>query len=353
MANKRILEAGKKISGLHNKKLFHNTPIKRRTFMGEPIGDYRFPNNKIPKSDFGSSPVQDYNLWYRYLKLLMEMEHNRLSFTKPNISDSKKTDKSVIGKDIKINKIAYMGWDLDKILEGKFSQWWKSHRFLFGKSYTVEMKNKSEWMEGMNVSGNINLTHIRVDIRNSDKDIIKDVKKILKERRGKSISKMKVAGQVQGASFTYLMLSLSYNVMVRHLNGESNFDIFLSENKRIRELCEYNNYRYIDTKIDIKVKGRRLNGKTLWETYTRWNKSKDSSSVVKKTVVYKGETYHLTPSSRKAIDEKNMKSGVDQLIKGILLETQDILLGVSQGAFVKKLKLTYDPKTGKRGKPKV
>jgi hypothetical protein len=320
--------------------------------MGEPIG-YRFPDNKKPKSDFGSSPVQDYNLWFRYLKLLMEMEHNRLSFTKPNISDPKKTDKSVIGKDIKINKIAYMGWDLDKILEGKFSQWWKSHRFLFGKSYTVEMKKQSEWMEGMGLSGNINLTHIRVDIRNSDKEIIKDVKKILKERRGKLISKIKVEGQVQGASFTYLMLSLSYNVMVRHFNGESNFDIFLSENKRIRELCEYNNFRYITNKIEIKVKGQRMNGTTLWETYTRWDKSKHTSSVVKKTVEYKGETLHLNPLSQRGIDENNLKKGVDQLIKGIILETQDILLGVSQGSFVKKIKLTYDPKTGKRGLPKL
>ena len=51
---------------------------------------------------------------------------------------------------------------------------------------------------------------------------------------------------------------------------------------------------------------------------TYWNKSKDSSSVVKKTVVYKGETYHLTPSSRKSIDEKNMKkflSEYPELIK--------------------------------------
>ena len=193
---------------LRNQPLLHNTPIKRRTIRGEPIG-YRFPDNKKPKSDFGSSPVQDYNLWFRYLKLILEMEEKGLSFTKPNISDPKKTDKSVIGKDIKINKLGYTGWDLDKILEGKFSQWWKSHRFLFGKSYTVEMKKSSEWMEGMGLSGNINLTHIRVDIRNSDNEIIKDVKKILKERRGKSISKIKVAGQVQGASFTYEMLSLS------------------------------------------------------------------------------------------------------------------------------------------------
>ena len=45
-------------------------------------------------------------------------------------------------------------------------------------------------------------------------------------------------------------------------------------------------------------------------------------------------------------------NGVEDLIRNTVLETQDILLGVSQGAFVKKIKLTFDPKTGKRGKPK-
>ena len=46
-------------------------------------------------------------------------------------------------------------------------------------------------------------------------------------------------------------------------------------------------------------------------------------------------------------------SGVEDLIKNVVLETQDILLGVSEGIFVKKIKLTYDPKTGKRGIPKI
>ena len=44
----------------------------------------------------------------------------------------------------------------------------KNHRHLFGKSYTVEMKKSSEWMEGMGLNGNVNLTHIRIDTRNSD-----------------------------------------------------------------------------------------------------------------------------------------------------------------------------------------
>jgi len=48
-----------------------------------------------------------------------------------------------------------------------------------------------------------------------------------------------------------------------------------------------------------------------------------------------------------------MITGVEELIKNVVLETQDILLGVSEGAFVKKIKLTYDPKTGKRGIPKL
>ena len=355
--------------------LVHNTPIKRRVFKTDTYTKdidthYRLHENKNPRqmSGFGDSPVNDYNLWFHYIKLLVEMEHNRLTFTKPKISDPKKTDKSVIGKDIKINKIRYTGWDLDKILESKFSQWWKSHRFLFGKSYTVEMKKSSEWMEGMGLNGNVNLTHIRIDIRNSDNEIIKDVRKILKERRGKTISKIRIAGQVRGASKTYEMLVFNYNVMVRHLNGESPLDIFLAEKNRFREI---RTSRHINDKLQVRIKGIRtvskwghkvvaggsrnykMSGTDLWTTYTRWWKIRDEPSEIEKTVEYKGEKVELKSPTTKGGLEKKMISGVEDLIKNVVLETQDILLGVSEGIFVKKIKLTYDPKTGKRGIPKI
>ena len=355
--------------------LVHNTPIKRRVFKTDTYKKdidthYRLHENKNPRqmSGFGDSPVNDYNLWFHYIKLLVEMEHNRLTFTKPKISDPKKTDKSVIGKDIKINKIRYTGWDLDKILESKFSQWWKSHRFLFGKSYTVEMKKSSEWMEGVRLNGNVNLTHIRIDIRNSDNEITKDVRKILKERRGKTLSKIKVAGQVTGASKTYEMLVFNYNVMVRHLNGESPLDIFLAEKNRFREI---RTSRHINDKLQVRIKGIRtvskwghkvvaggsrnykMSGTDLWTTYTRWWKIRDEPSEIEKTVEYKGEKVELKSPTTKGGLEKKMISGVEDLIKNVVLETQDILLGVSEGIFVKKIKLTYDPKTGKRGLPKI
>ena len=81
--------------------LVHNTPIKRRVFKTDTEDKsidthYRLHENKNPRqmSGFGDSPVQDYNLWFHYIKLLVEMEHNRLTFTKPKISDPKKIDKS-------------------------------------------------------------------------------------------------------------------------------------------------------------------------------------------------------------------------------------------------------------------
>jgi len=90
-----------------------------------------------------------------------------------------------------------------------------------------------------------------------------------------------------------------------------------------------------------------MDGRTLWNTYTKWWKIRDEPSEIEKTVEYKGEKVDLKSPTTKGILEKNLKTGVEELIRNIVLETQDILLGVSEGAFVKKIKLTYDPKTGK------
>ena len=149
---------------------------------------------------------------------------------------------------------------------------------------------------------------------------------------------------------SYEMLVFNYNVMVRHLNGESPLDIFLAEKNRFREI---RTSRHINEKLQVIIKGYKMDGTNLWTTYTKWWKIRDEPSEIEKTVEYKGETVDLESPTTKGILEKNLKNGVEELIKRIVLETQDILLGVSEGSFVKKIKLTYDPKTGKRGLPKL
>jgi len=275
---------GKKhLSGWSNPTLFLNKPVTRRIFSTDTYDKsidthYRFHENKNRK--FHTS-VQDINVWFHYLKLILEMEQNGLEFTKKKIDNPKKLDRSVIGKDIIIDKSKYVDWDLDQVLKQPFSKWWKKHKSIFGSAKVNQ-------------------------------------------------------------SLTYEILILNYNIMVRYLNGQPNFDIFLEEKNRIREL---RTTYHIDHKLDKKIHGKRLRGLDLWIIYTKWwgMRNEPNSQV---------EGIYKLISDKVNLEEKLINAS-EQIVKGSVLEIQDILLGVCEGSFVKKIKLTYDPKTGKRGIPKL
>ena len=277
--------AKKHLSGWSNPTLFLNKPVTRRIFSTDTYEKsidthYRFHENKNRK--FHTS-VQDINVWFHYLKLILEMEQNGLEFTKKKIDNPKKLDRSVIGKDIIIDKRKYVDWDLDQVLKQPFSKWWKKHKSIFGSAKVNQ-------------------------------------------------------------SLTYEILILNYNIMVRYLNGQPNFDIFLEEKNRIREL---RTTYHIDHKLDKKIHGKRLRGLNLWNIYTKWwGMRNEPNSQVEDTSDY------ILISEKVNLEDKLINAS-EQIVKGSVLEIQDILLGVCEGAFVKKIKLTYDPKTGKRGIPKL
>ena len=277
--------AKKHLSGWSNPTLFLNKPVTRRIFSTDTYDKsidthYRFHENKNRK--FHTS-VQDINVWFHYLKLILEMEQNGLEFTKKKIDNPKKLDRSVIGKDIIIDKRKYVDWDLDQVLKQPFSKWWKKHKSIFGSAKVNQ-------------------------------------------------------------SLTYEILILNYNIMVRYLNGQPNFDIFLEEKNRIREL---RTTYHIDHKLDKKIHGKRLRGLDLWNIYTKWwGMRNEPNSQVEDTSDY------ILISEKVNLEDKLINAS-EQIVKGSVLEIQDILLGVCEGAFVKKIKLTYDPKTGKRGIPKL
>ena len=283
--NSKIHIGKEHLSGWSNPTLFLNKPITRRIFSTDTYEKsidthYRFHENKNRK--FHTS-VQDINVWFHYLKLILEMEQNGLEFTKKKIDNPKKLDRSVIGKDIIIDKRKYVDWDLDQVLKQPFSKWWKKHKSIFGSAKVNQ-------------------------------------------------------------SLTYEILILNYNIMVRYLNGQPNFDIFLEEKNRIREL---RTTYHIDHKLDKKIHGKRLRGLDLWNIYTKWwGMRNEPNSQVEDTSDY------ILISEKVNLEDKLINAS-EQIVKGSVLEIQDILLGVCEGAFVKKIKLTYDPKTGKRGIPKL
>ena len=283
--------AKKHLSGWSNPTLFLNKPVTRRIFSTDTYEKsidthYRFHENKNRK--FHTS-VQDINVWFHYLKLILEMEQNGLEFTKKKIDNPKKLDRSVIGKDIIIDKRKYVDWDLDQVLKQPFSKWWKNHKTIFGSAKVNQ-------------------------------------------------------------SLTYEILILNYNIMVRYLNRQPNLDIFLEEKNRIREI---RTSEHIKNKLDLKIKGRKFTGLDLWTTYTKWWKIRDEPDTEVKVLEYKGETTTREIPTLKKILEDRLITASQELVRKTVLETQDILLGVCEGSFVKKIKLTYDPKTGKRGIPKL
>ena len=283
--------AKKHLSGWSNPTLFLNKPVTRRIFSTDTYEKsidthYRFHENKNRK--FHTS-VQDINVWFHYLKLILEMEQNGLEFTKKKIDNPKKLDRSLIGKDIIIDKKKYVDWDLDQVLKQPFSKWWKNHKTIFGSAKVNQ-------------------------------------------------------------SLTYEILILNYNIMVRYLNRQPNLDIFLEEKNRIREI---RTSEHIKNKLDLKIKGRKFTGLDLWTTYTKWWKIRDEPDTEVKVLEYKGETTTREIPTLKKILEDKLITASQELVRKTVLETQDILLGVCEGSFVKKIKLTYDPKTGKRGIPKL
>ena len=88
------------------------------------------------KKDTTEKPERVYYLWFLYLKLLLEMEQNKIPLTK-----GKPQKKFYLGKDIHIDKKFYEEWDLDAVLKEPFHRWKRTHLKLFENPSTTISEN--------------------------------------------------------------------------------------------------------------------------------------------------------------------------------------------------------------------
>ena len=281
---------------------------------------------------------KDYYLWFYYLKLLLEMEKNGLDLIRYRsvkldkkildhgriISQKRVEDRYRVGKDIQIDRDMYSGWELEKVLTQPFYKWWRTHKFLFEEPKTVIIESPKEWKE------NPNFLYVRIDKRKKYSDLKKDFG-IHLENLGLKGKKSTSTGFKIGGNPPYDSLVLKYNVMVRQINGESPLDIFLAEKNR----------------------WRILGGKgVIWEGYREWLRNRNKLKEMRQKVG--GEEYQRIPKGRKDIykdlqelilktpegkQEGMFSSHIKERITKMVNETQEVLKGVSQGRFYKKIKL--------------
>ena len=111
-------ESGNQTQQKEDMKLVENKPIPIKS-------DYKMTKNSVQISSLRDlkrnrerieKPEMVYYLWFLYLKLLLELEDKGLEF--PLIGKSKKQLK--VGRDIKIDREYYSGWDLEEMYVAVF-----------------------------------------------------------------------------------------------------------------------------------------------------------------------------------------------------------------------------------------
>ena len=250
------------------------------------------------RTETTENPETTYFLWFLSLKLLLEMEELKLGLQKP------KTDKKfIIGKDIKIDKKFYKKWDLDDVLNQPFHKWWKTHRELFETPSTVDIDNLNGW------TPKPYFRYLRVDTRNNYTNIKKEVLKGIDNLKGQKVDKVSqfpVTGKPR-----YDNEIITYNLLIRKLNGEDNESIFEIEKGRFKNIDKPDKGgRFFEKKgLDGKVKV--LSESELWGSYREYMK--------------------LTPKEREIQYAKVRKEDVSEREEGIYrtrrLKTEGLRIG--------------------------
>jgi len=297
----------------------HNKPIsmrydieKRNPHIVELKREYR------RRKQTTESPERVYFCWFLSLKLILEMEDLGLG-------------KSIIGK-YKIDREFYKEWDLEEVLNVTHYKWWKTHQTLFESPPIVERDNLNGW------TPNPHYRYLRVDLRNNYTNIMKGVKGELDDLKGLKVDKVfryPVTGKPR-----YDNEILSYNIMVRKLNLESNESIFEKEKDRFMVVEQTDkqglNAGDIDEDGEYTVKKSKL--MTSYDELM--SMSPEQKEITKKKVripvlddVEEVRHYERLNQSLGLIERREFDSLLERYINRNMKEYQRILCGVSQGQY--------------------
>jgi len=315
-------------------KLVRNTPIRMKyDYKKRHPESVKQKREKKRRTETTENPETTYFLWFLSLKLLLEMEELKLGLQKP------KTDKKfIIGKDIKIDKKFYKKWDLDDVLNQPFHKWWKTHRELFETPSTVDIDNLNGW------SPKPHFRYLRVDTRNNYTNIKREVLEGIDDLVGQKVDKVSqfpVTGKPR-----YDNEIITYNLLIRKLNGEDNESIFEIEKGRFKNIDKPDKGgRFFEKKgLDGKVKV--LSESELWGSYREYMKLTPKEREIQYKKVRKEDVSEREEGiyrTRRLKTEglrigSEFRSALTLEINRYMKDYQQILNGVAQGIYRKQIK---------------
>ena len=171
-------------------------PLKTDSFIYDATLKKRlnqFRDNQLDK------PIHLYRMWWHLVRLVVDCEENKIKF-------GAKQEHSV-----KLNKRYYKDWDIYNYLDAKFDDWFADKVHLFAEE-KVELVNEGEKSK--------DYQYIKFKKTQRKEDIIRQVRKILPDKKFKSESKYQIQKQ-----YKYFYLHQQYNAFIMKQDGIAGNDI--------------------------------------------------------------------------------------------------------------------------------
>ena len=306
-------------------KLSHNNSISMRFDYEKRNSEIvNLKRKEIQRKSTTESPERVYFCWFLSLKLILEMEERKLKFD----------GKSLIGK-YKIDRKFYKEWNLDSLLHLSFYKWWEMYQTLFVPPTIVERDNLKDWVDKPHYR------YLRVDLRNNYTNIMKGVKRELEDLKGLKVdnkTKYPVFGKPR-----YDNEILSYNILVRKINGESNSDIFEQEIGRFKvvEQTDKQGLNELDEEGESTIKKSKL--MTSYDELQSLSpeQKETSKKKVRKAIMDErdySKYYERETKSLGLIEGRRFESILESYINRNIKKYKEILCGVSQGQYRKPIK---------------
>jgi len=284
---------------------------KRMTYEQRKI---RTTNRKTGTSL--DKPIQYYRIWFRYLKLCLELESLKVRFFRQN-KFGKSTGK---GLPVKVNRKKYEGWDLDQVLDSTFDRWWESYRHLFDERSIEVMK------EGDIADSNKDFGYFKIDLRKKKRQILNELDVHLKlskqHQKPHKTTQFKMEGR-----FEHDSILLRYNVFIRDFNGEIYDEIYDMEDRF--DDTDKKITKIVNTDLDSRLE-------ELEDMYERFAMTKQEYELRVKKVKEDFGNKSTFEEVNKLDYPQELKTDIRRLVR----DSQKILLGVCQGGFVRRLNIS-------------
>lgn len=179
------------------------------------VGNKRATSRNF-RGDMLQRSIQLYRFWFLFLRLGLDCEDNEV----PIIDHVNKEDIKV-----KVNKKFYKDWDLDRVKEDTFDNWWDDHKYKFIEQPPTIVDE---------LIPDENAFYLKIDKRSKAVDVMKHLR-IMLDNRDASTSKYPIINQHK-----YLPTHMKYNVFVWRNTGYKRFELLDALNK---------SYKYYDVRI--------------------------------------------------------------------------------------------------------